>query len=77
VISQALGDGFAFTVALAREIDGYMFRVWHSIRNDPEAFTFTFTDQNAKDTHRPSAAFHGVTMPGQICANQAAIIAGK
>ncbi|WP_254992646.1 hypothetical protein [Cyanobium sp. Cruz CV11-17] len=54
-----------------------MLRVWHSIRNDPEAFTFTFTDQNSKDTHRLPDAFHGVTMPGQFCGNPAAIIEGK
>jgi hypothetical protein len=69
VVPQALGDGFALAVALACEIDGHMFRVWHSIGNDPEAHVITFNDQNSKDTHLLSVAFHGVTTPGPFCGN--------
>ncbi len=47
MVPQALGDGFALAVALACEIDGHMFRVWHSIGNDPEAHVITFNDQNS------------------------------
>jgi hypothetical protein len=75
--TQALGDGLALSVALAREIDRHMLWVWHHIKDDPEALAGTLSHQNPKDSHRLKAAFLGVATPGLLCSNLAAIIKGK
>ncbi|MFM6130660.1 MAG: hypothetical protein ACKPBV_18375, partial [Sphaerospermopsis kisseleviana] len=77
MVTQALGDGLALPVALAREIDRYMLWVWHPISDDPEPLAGTLSHQNPKDTHRLKAAFLGVPTPGLLCSNLVSIIERK
>jgi hypothetical protein len=77
MVTQTLRDGLALPVALTCEIDRYMLRIWHPIRDDPEALAGTLSHQHPKDSHRLKLAFLGVATPGLLRSNEAAIIEGK
>jgi hypothetical protein len=74
MVPQSLGDGFTLPVAVACEIHRSMLRIWHPIRDDPEALADTLSHQDPKDSHRLKAAFLGVATPGLLRSNEATFI---